>query len=697
MTGTLCYANHVKHLDSQIYFPVDELAAKYSKEYLKPIIDRSPLKETEEKEIQQRGPGDNRSKRTENKYEKHYGGNSISLAGSRSHTSTLMSTCQILMVDEVDSCHLVSGNADFHTEVTRATRGQPHARNIFGGTPSERVGESFIVRSFEESAYKFEYHVPCPHCGTFQTLKFRGQSADRRNGFVWEGKGDANTLSEMDERASTVRYIGLCCGKPWTWEDYRSVTNEGEWRTEKGERLDCSGRLPRVYDEKGKRLPMKSDIAFSIWAGYSYYHDWKEMVKDWLIANGPRGDVMKLATFVRTYLGEEFHDRRKELESEEVAARHSYAKAPEWVETITAGADVQIDKVVFGVWGYGHKEERHCWLAAKEFHGKDTRDERDASWMEAALWINSNPKWETSDGRELPIKCLNIDKRYQEKQVRTFLRNINRPAIRHPIYGDDLPSISIKVKGEMPFTFDKRRQGGHRPAKIAVHRLKLGLMDKLLQDRETLQFTYLNTMEAGLDHRKFDELTSETLEAEGKGVRSRYVFRKKNDRIPNEQWDCAVYAYAGLHMLNPSWWRVTKREVRAYEVKKRQDTAAVSGGLMHELSQKKTTKAQLKTRRKHHQTASEKADVVDYIGADRSKFALSKLADKLREMREMTQDAPETQPEQKQEKPPKEEPEEEKTVKTPLDKPEEDGNLGTSKGAGTSRVTLQHLGFGIKV
>ena len=169
----------------------------------------------------------------------------------------------------------------------------------------------------------------------------------------------------------------------------------------------------------------------------------------------------------------------------------------------------------------------------------------------------------------------------------------------------------------MPFTFDKRRQGGHRPAKIAVHRLKLGLMDKLLQDRETMQFTYLNTMEAGLDHRKFDELTSETLEAEGKGVRSRYVFRKKNDRIPNEQWDCAVYAYAGLHMLNPSWWRVTKKEVREYEVKKRQDTAAVSGGLMHELSQKKTTKAQLKTRRKHHQTASEKADVVDYIGADR--------------------------------------------------------------------------------
>ena len=215
-----------------------------------------------------------------------------------------MSTCQILMVDEVDSCHLVSGNADFHTEVTRATRGQPHARNIFGGTPSERVGESFIVRSFEESAYKFE--VPCsvsalrnipdseiPRAvrGSAQRLRV-GRKRRRQHSF-------RNGRTRFDRPLHrTLLRQALDLGRLPLHNQRRG---NGEPRKANG--WIAPGRLPRVYDEKGKRLPMKSDIAFSIWAGYSYYHDWKEMVKDWLIANGPRGDVMKLATFVRTYLG----------------------------------------------------------------------------------------------------------------------------------------------------------------------------------------------------------------------------------------------------------------------------------------------------------------------------------------------------------------------------------------------------------
>ncbi|BBF94903.1 phage terminase large subunit family protein [Blastochloris tepida] len=445
---------------------------------------------------------------------KEFPGGALVMTGANSATGLRSTPARYLMLDEVDA---FPADADDEGDpvalaVQRTVTFRGRRKILMISTPT-LAGVSRIEKAFAESDQR-RFHVPCPHCGTFQVLEWRG--------IAWPEGEPARAF-----------YACQTCGGVIEEHDKPALLSAGEWRaTAPGD-----GRT----------------AGFHLSALYSPFESWGEIAIDFLAS---RKDPTRLKTWTNLKLGEPFEDR----DTAPLAPDTLQARAEDWgellpdgVAIVTAGVDVQDTWLAIEIVGWGLGEE--SWsLAYEAIHGDTARPE---VW-DALDRLLAQRFPHRRDVPPLPIAAVAIDSGgHRTGEVMTFsAARLNRRV--WAIKGRGGPGVP---------PWPKRPPKARRAALAPVHIVGVDSIKSTL-------FARLRAGEpegagachfpADRDYAWFGELVAErAVRKYTRGVaRLEWV---KDAGVRNEGLDTRVYATAALHGLYAAGWRLTDLAVRIKE------------------------------------------------------------------------------------------------------------------------------------
>jgi phage terminase large subunit GpA-like protein len=423
---------------------------------------------------------------------------------------------RLVLLDEVDRFPPSAGTEGDPVKLAiKRTANFWNRKVIVTSTPTTK-GASRIEAAWEESDQRF-YEVPCPVCGGYQTLKW-GQ-------VKWE-KGPKGS-------AEGVRYECEHCRSQLSEPDKHRMIRNGRWV------ITC----PWIVRVAG----------FHINELYSPWSTWLGVVENFLEAK-KRPETLRV--WVNTSLGETWEEEGVTVDDVALGGRREdYGigdPLPEGVLLLTAGVDVQGDRIEATAWGFGIGEE--SWVIQHVvFRGNPETSLQ--VWRDLDDWLLRT--WPHASGTALRIASACVDSGgHATQQVYDFCRK-REPRRVWAIIG---------------------RAGAGLPLlKLTPRRTKqkvvLGIAGT--DTAKGLLFSRLGLSEYGpgyihfprdVDDEWFKQLTSEKLMTKHiKGVPTRVW---KQIRARNEALDCAVYAFAAYSSLNANLERIAIRaEAKAKQAK----------------------------------------------------------------------------------------------------------------------------------
>jgi phage terminase large subunit GpA-like protein len=301
------------------------LAKRWSKLNLSPMVRDNPV-------LRER-VADEKSRSGENEilYKAFMGGH-IVMGGANSPASLSMYSMRVVLFDEADKFKASAGTGGDPIEL-----GKDRAANflnrlyVYASSPTIRQ-LSRIESSWGESDQR-HFFVPCPHCGEMQILIFspRSQFAKISSGFL--------KFTHQSGEIKTAVYVCQGCKKDITEKHKPWMLRRGEWRK--------------------MRPNVKGHAGFHISQLYSPWVTWKEIAKDFLKTEKRRE---RYKVFVNSRLGETFVENANYQYDEDslMNRRETYIDIPMSVVLLTAGIDVQDDRLEVCIIGWGIGEE--SWL-----------------------------------------------------------------------------------------------------------------------------------------------------------------------------------------------------------------------------------------------------------------------------------------------------------------------------------------------
>lgn len=267
------------------------------------------------------------------------GGATLFFAGANSARSLASKPLGLVCCDEIDGYPLdVDGEGDPLTLVGERMSNYSDRKLLLCSTPTIK-GISRIESEYLASDRR-RFWVPCPHCGEYQVLEW---GADKSYGIKWlkDSAGSA--------RPETAVYICRHCAAAVEERSKTAMLEAGEWRPEApGAQMGqvAGFHLNKLYSPVGWR-------------------SWKWMVAKWseAMAAARSGDTTKLKSFVNTSLAETFEDagdRADEHALRQRAEDYPLRTVPHGGLVVTAGVDVQGDRLEAYAWAWGRGEE--SWL-----------------------------------------------------------------------------------------------------------------------------------------------------------------------------------------------------------------------------------------------------------------------------------------------------------------------------------------------
>lgn len=357
--------------------PTVEDAKGYSKEEISPML--------RDVEVLARAVGAASSFNAEQTVlAKVFPGGVLTMVGANSGRGFRRVSRRVVIFDEVDGYPPSAGAEGDQIELG-IRRSEYYAnRKIIAGSTPLIAGQSRIEEMFE-SGDRRRYFVPCPNCDTYDTLVFRRES-ERGHYMEWP-----------KNRPEDAYFMCRHCGCAIEDRYKRSMIARGEWRAE---------------------AEFRGHASFHLWSAYSLSPNasWGQLACEFVEAN--RGGVEKLKTFVNTVLGETWAERGDAPDWERLyQRRETYAigSVPSPVVVLTAGVDVQKDRLVYEVVGWAPSKE--SWsIDAGELYG-DTALEDTWAQLDALL---ARPFVRDID--QLSIAMLAVDSGYNTQVVYGWAR-----------------------------------------------------------------------------------------------------------------------------------------------------------------------------------------------------------------------------------------------------------------------------------
>ena len=512
-----------------VMFAKEQAAKEFNSEKFTPMVEVTP-------QLRERIPIT--SKRSaDNRWSlKGFPGGFLKFVGSNSASSVKSTPAPVVAVEEPDDCNVnVDGQGDTITLLEERTKTFPRRKVIFGGTPTIE-GLSRVDEGYKASDQR-QFFVPCPHCGQEQTL-------------TWENvhwNEEATVVHEVFGRAQpeTAFYVCPHCGAHWTDTEKNAAVRKGHWEA---------------------TAPFHGIAGFYINELYSPFSGSKlrYLVEKFLTAQKlmAEGDDSKLRSFTNNQLGLPYAYTSDLPTAEALEARaEDYAECtvPEGGLVLTAGVDVQHDRVAVIVRAWGRAEE--SWLVYwGEIHGQTAVAEAGA-WPELDAFLSKG--FRHASGAAIRIRAVSIDSSDGQTSdaVYSFVRRrMNRGFMaikgssteRAEIFNSPQTSID-KTRHNKAYRF------GVTPFIVGVDRAKdllLGVDASAgrirLEGQGPARFHFYK----GVRPDYFGQLLSE-VKAPHRSIRNRKVWQKKSGER-NEALDCEVYALHAARSLKLNLWKESR-------------------------------------------------------------------------------------------------------------------------------------------
>lgn len=398
-------------------------------------------------------------------------------------------------------------------------------KSIRGSTPKIK-GTCQIERAAKESEHFLRFHVPCPHCGEEQFLKFGDKETPF--GFKWTPGDPASVIYLCEHNACVIKQQEL------DFSQARYICDEtGIWTRD--------GLC--WFSSSGTEIDPPDSVTFHVWTAYSPFTTWVQIVKDWIKT---KGDTGKRKTFVNTTLGETWEPNIGERPDAEVMAErieHFGARVPERVAYLTAGIDSQLDRYEMRVWGWGPGEE--SWLIDKIIIMGRHDDESTLLRLDEAI----NKTYPRPNGVEMLISRIcwdigGIDPTivYNRSKKHGLFRVI-------PVKG---ASVYGKPVANMP---RKRNKNGVYLTEVGTDTAKEQIYNRFTLvaegDEPLAGAVHFPNNPEIYDLAEAQQLTAEEQVEKWVDGKKKIVWDSKKRR--NEALDCFVYALAALRISISRW------------------------------------------------------------------------------------------------------------------------------------------------
>lgn len=529
-TGTnwLGYIMHHVPGPCMVVQPTVNLAKRYSRQRLAPLIEETPCLDGLVRASRQKDSGNTQ-------LSKEFPGGEVLLTGANSAVELRSFTARFLFFDEVDAYP-----PSVDEEGDPIALGQKRAET-FGIRRKELIGSTPKIRGFSRIDEWFEmgdkryFFLACPFCDHRQHLVFEQ--------LKWEwGKPE------------TVRYQCVSCRKMIP-EHYKTrMLRDGEWRA------TAKASDPGV-------------VSFDINALYSPvgWLSWKQVAQQWEKAQG-KPNLLKV--FSNAVLARSYQEVGEAPDWKRLFDRlgpHHLGHAPWGVLFLTAGADLQHDRLEIDVYGWGRN--MRSWLVDHiVVHGDPATDK----FWEAVDEVLTKT-WPHESGHVMRLQRFAIDSSDGRFTNKVYQWSMNKDK-----------KLVMAIKGGPGFN---RAQPVNGPTKVAV-KMPNGFKMKRAADlytisvdvfkSETVRWLNSNrpTPEEQKKGAKYPEgyielplgLTEEWLQqicAERMVLhKNKRGFEKREwskTRERNEAFDCRVYARAAAWAEGMDFWhakRWTKLEAQ---------------------------------------------------------------------------------------------------------------------------------------
>lgn len=342
---------------------------------------------------------------------KKVAGVSLRLAWAGSATEMASQSAKIVLVDEFDRMDPIPGEGNVLTLAEARNTNYARGRAIATSTPTEGNVEvekhpitgiehwkpadpkdlvSPIWRLWQEGT-RHEWAVPCPHCHEHFIPRLRQ--------LWWPNGADGKSCSPRVARKE-ARLICPACGA--------QIDDSAKQAMNAAGRYLAPGQ--RVVDGEVTGDPPDSDTA-SFWIS-GLMSPWKtfgERAADYLRAVNS-GDQEQLRGVINTGFGELYAFRGEATPAKavrECVGPYKAGEIPAAIRSVTAGVDVQKNRLVYVVRGWGYAME--SWLIDYgEIHG-----ETDQVTVWAELGELLEREYGAADRKALRIRRMGVDSGYR--------------------------------------------------------------------------------------------------------------------------------------------------------------------------------------------------------------------------------------------------------------------------------------------
>jgi phage terminase large subunit GpA-like protein len=445
---------------------------------------------------------------------KRFPGGYLQLLTANSGANLQMRSGRVLLLEEISSYPTdTDGRGSPIAQLeARAIAYSGREKILEISTPGEELAGSDVgcrvTRSYERSS-QGRLLVPCPHCDHRQTLD-------------WEN------IRWTKGQPETAQYHCQGCGTGIGHKHKAAMIAAGEWHHEFPDRVN-------------------RHAGYAINSLYSPMLSWAAVVEKFEAA---QGDQQELKSFTQQYLGRAWREVGDAPDWQRIYDRREHWPAgtvPAGAVLLTAGVDVQRNRLEAHVWGWGRNRE--SWhidaitIAGDPFQWR--------TWEQLAAALDATYAHQL--GGALPISLTAVDSGdgVTTAEVYAFVRKMGRRVIA--IKGrDELPQ-AIAQGGKVDVKRSGKKVGSLKPWNVGSSYLKGEFYGQLRLDKPTAEsgaafprgYVHLSDTVAGEEICK--QLTAEAL----RQVRRRngQVGREWVRTRANEALDCRNYARAAATLL----------------------------------------------------------------------------------------------------------------------------------------------------
>lgn len=488
--------------------PTIDMAQDYSKSRIAPMIRDCKELKAVFVEVKSRDSGNTILNKT-------FPGGRLIMGGANSPAGLASRPIRIVLFDEVDRFPDSAGSEGDPVDLaTKRTTTFWNKKIGLFSTPTtlnaSRIDAEYLTGTQEEWQHK------CPNCGEFHRIDYRRMDVDYDI-----------TMDAQERKHIKVNEV------KWRCPDCGYAFNETAMR-----------RSEQKYVAQNPGALDKGVRSFFVNCFSSPWLNWLSIMQEWLEA---KGDPEREKVVMNTRFGESYEERGEfDGEDKFLSRRESYeAELPEGVLLLTAGVDVQDNRLEYEICGWGVDEE--CWGIRKGII-LGTPDTPQV-WEMLDFQLDREYKFKNGTGLLVARTFIDSGGHYTKEVYKYCLTHMAKQ--RFPIKGASVHGVPIihkysKVATERNHTIPLVMVGTESGKQYVYDRLNI-------EKPGRKYFHFPLGEERGYDRVYFKGLISEKRVPHKKNGKIIYYWEPVTKDIRNEPLDIRVYNLACLKSINPDF------------------------------------------------------------------------------------------------------------------------------------------------